>query len=56
MQKWLYGLLSIIGLVILFITDITMVVPFSTNHFIASALVMIFYMYLLYLIVFRKIF
>ncbi|MCM3741238.1 hypothetical protein M3210_13260 [Oceanobacillus luteolus] len=38
------------------IVDLMMVVPFATNQIIASAIVIVFYLYLLYLITFRKIF
>lgn len=52
----IYGTLAIIGLIVLFLVDITMVVPFVTNQIIVSSLVFVFYLYLLYLIIFRKIF
>lgn len=56
LRKWLFAALAIIGFVILLLIDLTMFVPFSTNPTIATALVFIFYFYLLYLIVFRKVY
>ncbi|MBU5465887.1 hypothetical protein KQI49_03470 [Virgibacillus sp. MSJ-26] len=55
-RKWIYGILSMIGLIVLFLVDLTMLVPFATNQIIVSALVFAFYLYLLYLIIFRKIY
>lgn len=55
-RKWIYGILAVIGIVVLILVDMTMVVPFSTNPIVASALVLIFYLFLLYLIIFRKVF
>ncbi|GGA60358.1 hypothetical protein [Ornithinibacillus halotolerans] len=56
MRKWVYGILSVIGFLALFLIDMTMVVPFASNQLIASGIVFVFYLYLTYLIVFRKIF
>ncbi|MFD1606499.1 hypothetical protein [Oceanobacillus luteolus] len=55
-QKWFYGILAILGFIGLMIVELTMVVPFATNQLIVSAIVIVFYLYLLYLITFRKIF
>ncbi|MFD1019583.1 hypothetical protein [Thalassobacillus hwangdonensis] len=55
-RKWTYGALAIMGFIGLLLIDVTMVVPFSSNPTITSALVLVFYLYLLYLIVFRRIY
>lgn len=55
-RKWMYGILASLGFVGLVIIDITMVIPFAANQIIALAAVLIFYLYLSYLIVFRKVF
>jgi len=55
-QKWLFSVLSMIAFIALFLVDIMVVVPFATNEIVASAFVFVFYLYLLYLIIFRKVF
>lgn len=55
LQKHLYGLLAILGFITAFLVDITMIVPLSTIPIIVSIIIFLFYMYLLYLIIFRKI-
>ncbi|MEJ8777111.1 hypothetical protein [Pseudogracilibacillus sp. ICA-222130] len=55
-QKWLYRILSMIVFMALFLVDIVVVAPFATNEIVASALVFVFYLYLIYLISFRKVF
>lgn len=55
LQKYVYGMLAILGFVALFVVDIAMLVPFSTNPIIALVLVFVLYLYLSYLIIFRKI-
>src|SRR5699024_9032038 len=55
-RKWIYATLSIVGLVVLFLVDLTMAVPFATNQIVVSVLLFSFYLYLLYLIIFRKVY
>ncbi|MYL56289.1 hypothetical protein GLW20_02080 [Virgibacillus halodenitrificans] len=55
LQKYFYGTLAILGFIALFVVDITMIVPLTTNPIIVSAVVFVFYLYLSYLILFRKI-
>lgn len=55
-RKWMYGILASLGFVGLVIIDITMVIPFAANQIIALAAILISYLYLSYLIVFRKVF
>ena len=55
-QKCLYGILAVFVLLALFMIDLTMVIPFASNQIIVSVMVFAFYLYLSYLIIFRKIF
>lgn len=55
-RKWIYGILAVIGIVVLILVDMTMVVPFSTNPIVASALVLIIDLFLLYLLYFVRCF
>jgi hypothetical protein len=54
-QKYFYGVLAVLGFIALFAVDITMFVPFTSSPIITLAIVFVFYLYLSYLIVFRKI-
>jgi hypothetical protein len=54
-QKYFYGMLAMSGFIALFAVDITMFVPFASNSIITSAIVIVFYLYLSYLIIFKKI-
>ena len=55
LRKYFYGTLAIIGLTVLLLVDLMMVVPLASNQTIVLVISLLFYIYLLYLIVFRKI-
>jgi len=55
LQKYFYGALAVVGLTVLLIVDILMIVPLAMNPSIVLIISLIFYAYLVYLIVFRKV-
>jgi len=55
-RKWFYGIVSALILIGLFLLDIVTIIPISSNQFIVSMVILTFYVYISYLIIFRKIY
>jgi len=56
LRKWFYGIVSALVLIGLFLLDIVTIIPISSNQFIVSMVILTFYVYISYLIIFRKIY